>query len=491
VRRATLPATLLCVLILTPANQARQDADLPAPVRVTPTTPPVEWKAPPGTADDCLLPINLPTALQLAGVRPLDVAAASERIAVAAAQLDRARVLWLPTLYFGADYERHDGRIQDTPGVITDTSKSNLLVGAGPSAIFSVSDALLAPLASRQDVRARQAALQTARNDSLLAVAEAYFNVQQARGELFGALDTRRRADAVLQKTIGLAEDFVAPVDKVRARAELARRNQVIELARERWRVAGADLNRILRLDPATLVEPMEPAHLRITLVDPGWGVDDLIAFGLTNRPELADRQAAVQATLTRLRQERLRPLVPSVVLRGNATNPGGSLSTGVFGGGMNDSLNHFSTRNDLDVQLIWELQNLGFGNLARVREREADNRLAVLELFRTQDQIAAEVAQAHAQLRSAVARLGDAEAEQRDAAASADQHLEILGQTHKVGNAQVPIIRPQEATAAVQALAQAYADYYAAVADHNRAQFRLYRALGKPAEAIMCPASH
>jgi len=36
-----------------------------------------------------------------------------------------------------------------------------------------------------------------------------------------------------------------------------------------------------------------------------------------------------------------------------------------------------------------------------------------------------------------------------------------------------------------VQALAQAYTDFYAAVADYNRAQFRLYRALGHPAQCL------
>ena len=38
---------------------------------------------------------------------------------------------------------------------------------------------------------------------------------------------------------------------------------------------------------------------------------------------------------------------------------------------------------------------------------------------------------------------------------------------------------------AAVQALAQAYSDYYGAVADYDRAQFRLYHALGHPAQAL------
>jgi hypothetical protein len=42
-----------------------------------------------------------------------------------------------------------------------------------------------------------------------------------------------------------------------------------------------------------------------------------------------------------------------------------------------------------------------------------------------------------------------------------------------------------------VQALAQAYNDYYGAVADYDRSQFRLYRALGHPAQALAeasCP---
>ena len=47
-------------------------------------------------------------------------------------------------------------------------------------------------------------------------------------------------------------------------------------------------------------------------------------------------------------------------------------------------------------------------------------------------------------------------------------------------------VIRPQEAVASVQTLSQSYADYFAAVADANRAQFRLYRALGQPAQKLL-----
>ena len=48
-------------------------------------------------------------------------------------------------------------------------------------------------------------------------------------------------------------------------------------------------------------------------------------------------------------------------------------------------------------------------------------------------------------------------------------------------GRVVILVIRPQEVVAGVLALALAYNDYFGAVADYNRAQFRLYRALGQP----------
>jgi outer membrane protein TolC len=427
----------------------------------------------------------LPTALQLSNVRPIDIAVASERIRLAVAQQERAQVLWLPTLQMGVDYFRHDGRIQNVEGNLFDTSKSALMVGAAPIAVFAVSEALLEPLAARQVVRARQADLQAATNDSVLAVAEAYFNVQQARGELAGAEDAARRAQDLVLRVERLTDprfkvEIVAPSELSRARTELARRRQAVHTARERWRSASADLVRVLRLDAPALIEPLEPPHLRVTLLGLDRPVDDLIPIGLMNRPELASQQALVQATLERLRLERIRPLVPSVLLRGAATNPAGTLAGGVFGGGRDESLNHFGARGDFDVQVLWELQNLGLGNRARVNERRAEHQLSVLELFRIQDRIAAEVAQAYAQAESAAARVGEAETELKNAVDSVEKNFEGMRQP-KAGAALFN--RPQEVVAAVQALAQAYADYYGAVGDYNRAQFRLYRALGHPAQ--------
>ncbi|HVK17713.1 MAG TPA: TolC family protein [Fimbriiglobus sp.] len=443
--------------------------------------------APAGVADTRPLPITLPTALQLAGVNPLDIAVATERLRIASAQYDRARVLWLPNLSAGVDYFRHDGQIQDIVGTVFTTSRSSVLVGGGPGLSVAAADALYAPLAARQVIRARQADVQAARNDSTLAVAEAYFAVQQARGEVAGSADSVRRAEELVRRAEQLAPGLVPTVEVSRARAELARRKQAVEAAYERWQVSSADLTRLLRLDPAAVVEPAEDPALRVELVNLACPVDDLIPVALTNRPELASQQALVQATLARLRQEKVRPLVPSVALRGVGSNTPG-LSSGYFGGGVNDSVGNFGGRNSMDLQLVWQLDNLGFGNRAAVREREAENRLALVELLRVQDRVAAEVAQALARAKRAANRVKEAEGGVRSAAETAEKNLQGLGQTKRVGEQLVLVFRPQEAVAAVTALDQAYRDYYAAVADANRVHFALYRALGQPAQALLAP---
>src|SRR5262249_6912617 len=130
--------------------------------------------------------------------------------------------------------------------------------------------------------------------------------------------------------------------------------------------------------------------------------------------------------------------------------------------------------------------QNLGFGNRARVNEGRGLNRLSMLELFRIQDQVAADIVQAYFLARSAAERVKQAENEIKDALEVARENIKNVGQTKRTsGNLIVLLIRPQEAVASVEALVQAYNDYYGAVADYNRAQFRLYRALGHPAQLL------
>jgi outer membrane protein TolC len=434
-----------------------------------------------------ILPINLAAALKLSSASPIDVQLAAERIRLASAQLDQAKALWLPTITAGSDYNRHDGPIQDVAGSIINTSRSSTMLGVGSgigsAAVFSPTDAIFAPLAAGQLVAARTADTATAANNALVAVTDAYFAVEQARGELAGARDATRRINDVVARVKKLSPGLVSELEVTRAETHLARRQAAELAALERWQVASAELARILRLQPTAQLEPLEPPELQIHLIDDRQSVDELVAVGLTYRPELASNQAQVQATLTLLRQEKLRPLIPSVLLRGFSTPVTGTLGYGLFGGGNNGTISNFGSREDFDLQVLWQLDNLGFGNAARIRGRESELRAATLELFKIQDRVAAEVTQAHAQAEQARRRVGFAEVETKLAIESYDKNFGALGQIRHAGELVQTVVRPQEVIAAVQDLAQAYYNVYGAIADSNRAQFRLYRALGRPAQ--------
>lgn len=434
---------------------------------------------------DTVYPITLTAALKLAGSRPLDIAIADQQVTLASKQLDRARLAWVPNVVVGVDYFRHDGGQQNFAGDIVRSSRGSYMVGVGPNAVVSLTEAVFGPLAAKQDLKARSAFRQAVENDTALAVVEAYFGAQQARGELAGAVLAEAKAREVATKAEKLADALVPPLEASRAKVELSRREQAVATARERWRTASAELVRLLRLKPGLLVEPVEEPYLPVTVIDPTVTAEVLLPVALATRPELAGQQAVAQAAAERVRQERARPLLPSLGLRSVSTNPSGSLAWGGFGGGPNDTRQAFGSRFDMSAQVMWEFQAFGLANRVRVGERRAEHTLATLELVRTQDRIAAEVTTVFAQARAAGERLAKAEPALREAVELVEQSLKGMGQTKRVGDTNVLLVRPQEVVAAVQLLAQANADFYAAVADYNRGQFRLYRALGHPAHVL------
>ncbi|HVL12145.1 MAG TPA: TolC family protein, partial [Gemmata sp.] len=117
---------------------------------------------------------------------------------------------------------------------------------------------------------------------------------------------------------------------------------------------------------------------------------------------------------------------MPTVGLRGVGGQVPG-LAGGYFGGGINDDLSNFGGRFSFDLQAVWEVQNLGFGNRAIVREREAERRQALLQLLKTQDRVSAEVVQALAQARRSANRLKAAEDGVANAVETAEKNLRGL----------------------------------------------------------------
>jgi outer membrane protein TolC len=444
-----------------------------------------ELKTAPLEPTDLRFPINLATALRLSDARPLIVAAAQASVWVAEAQLTRAKVLWIPSILFGVDYIRHDGGGPDfNKGIMTAPSVNFFYAGPSLWQYVNLTDAIFQPLAARQDLNSRHWDVQSAKNDALLQTADAYFLVHQSRGQYAGALYTVERGQKLLEKITQLSRELVPKVEVERARNLFADLEQQAVAARQEWRVHSANLTQVLRLDPRAVVEPLEHDHVQITLIDPGRPLDDLLPIALTNRPELASRQALVQAAEVRIRQEKMRPLLPLVTLNG-FQSAGMLIQGGIFAIGPNSSLNQWRGRDDVSIQLMWQLENFGIGNLARIKARRGNESRAIIDLRRTQDMVAADVNRALARLQSAAARVLQADRALRTGIITFNGHLEGLGETRRFGEVLVLIYRPQEAVYSLQLLKVAFDEYFTTVAEYNRAQFELFHALGYPAREL------
>jgi outer membrane protein TolC len=468
---------------------ASNSAEQPMPYAPRPMPGPAEAGAPVG-GTDALAPqgvaINLATAMQLAGVRPLDIEAAMVQVRQALAVQLQANALLIPTLNAGVDYFRHDGVAQQIfQGPNFRKGRQSFFVGGGPSLFVGVTDAIFNPLAARRVVDARRADVQTARNDVLFNVSQAFFELQSARGRLMGVGASIARAEMLVEFATALAPSLIAPLEINRAKAELESLRQTEQLAIRDWRVSSARLAEVLLLEPDTLLEPVEPPFLQVTLVSCDQSAKELVPIAVNNRPEISSRRELVAAADALLRREQKRPFLPNLIVT-SSTTTNGLLAAGNLSSGANGSLGSNGSALGVDVGAVWQLQNGGIGNVGRIREQRAERDLASIEFTRTVYRVKAEVTQAVARLQTARARVVATAEGLRQAIESADKNFIGLRETARpAGELLRLIIRPQEVVAAIIALETAYEQYAPAVNEYNTAQFDLYRALGQPAQWV------
>jgi outer membrane protein TolC len=436
----------------------------------TPAVPPSER----------VYPIDLTTALRLAEIENPLIAEARQRIGEALAIRQGAMVLLLPSLNWGINYHGHTGNLQRSSGRILNLDENSLYFGGGAGAvaaspvevpavsIFSqLTDAIFEPLAARQMVEAARFGASATANSILLEVAELYFELLAAEADLGVRLETAVQATEVARLTRAYAQAQQGrEADAERAATELSLVVDEIRQAEEQVAVVAAQLSRRLHLDQSVRVRPIAPKIEMTTIVDPGAPLPALIEAALVGRPEVGAKSASVAAAEVRHKQERYRPLLPTIWV---------GFSGGAFGGGSNvapPQLSNFGGRTDFDVQLFWTLRNLGAGNLSLIKRRQAEVGQAVGERSRALAEIRTEVASAFAEV-SASRRQVAVTTRQLDSA--------VIGFREDLERIKNTVGRPIEVVNSLELLNQARVDRIRAVMDYNKAEVRLFVSLGSP----------
>ena len=173
-------------------NQSAPDA-LSSPATPTNIYSPKDYA--PTLLDDQFTPIDLPSAVRLAGVQNPDLFLARQRVVEAAALRQLAAAQLLPSLNLGTNFDAHSGPLQQSNGNILNVSRSALYAGAGANAVaagtvnipgvvwnLNVSNSIYGILVARQVVNQRQFANLQTNNDILQEVAVAYYELLRAEG---------------------------------------------------------------------------------------------------------------------------------------------------------------------------------------------------------------------------------------------------------------------------------------------------------------------
>lgn len=416
-------------------------------------------------------PIDLLTALQLAEGQNPDIALARERIREALAAQEGAEVLWYPSLELGSTWIRHDGQIQRANGEVFTTGRSSLFVGGGPALNLRLGEALFAPLAARQLTVARHAGAAAVNNDRLLEVALTYLDLLQVHAELQINAEALANARELYQINLDLERSGkVALADTAQSRVEVLVRERDRHELTGRLATATARLARLLQLPPDISLQPLDPLLKPQMLVPDGIPLPELLAQGLSHRPELAESRALIQAAVERWRAARAATCVPDLRL---------GVSSGGFGGGINEFFGDFNGRVDVTTGLVWQLRNFGLGDLALIRERQSQVTQASLRQQALTAEIAAQIVTAYQQAQA-----------RRQALELAAEAVLTASQAHMLNEQLIQRApeqrRPNEVLRSLQTLARVRLDYLAIVAEFNRSQFRLYTALGNPPRSAL-----
>ncbi len=234
--------------------------------------------------------------------------------------------------------------------------------------------------------------------------------------------------------------------------------------AEEAALVASARVSQQLSADPSVVIVPQEDNVVPIDLVPiETLPMGDLVATGLSNRPELSASRSLVCEAVNRLRREENAPWLPSILL---------GVSYGGFGAGVGGQITNGGPRLDFDGVAWWEVRNLGFGEHAARENARAQIQQARMREVETLDLVAREIVEAYSQVQARRRLIASAQQGIAAAQKSYDRNLERIRNVQGL---------PIETLQSIQALDAARREYLRAVVDYNTAQFRLHRALGWP----------
>lgn len=407
--------------------------------------------------------IDLPAALRLAGARNLDVELARERLKEAQAGKQSAVAQFFPWIAPGVSYHRRDGVAQAVPsGVISDAHFQSYSPGVTLTAQLTLGDAIYNSLAAKQLVKASDHALESQRQDAILQAAQGYFEL--VKGKVL--VEVERQAIQVSQDYEQQLHEAVAAGiafkgDELRVQSQTEHYRIALEQALEQERMAGVNLAQVLHLDSRVALTAQDDGLAPLVIFSTNVAMNSLVEQALRTRPELKQSEATMAAARETKNGAVYGPLIPSL---------GAQVYGGGLGGGPDSGHSTFAGEGDYSVGLSWRVGPGGLFDSGRVNASKARMAEARVLDSKLKDSIVSQVVAGLVRLNSTAAQIRLAERN----LATATESLRLTRERKQFG---VGIVL--EDIQAQQTVTQARSDYVTAVAEHDKAQYGLSKAVG------------
>jgi outer membrane protein TolC len=492
-RRLALALSPACLWLLTGCAQlrpalalaptvvrAQAPGEVPLTLPALPTQAPVSPKPPgpevapppqpilaPNGGSVHSLPINLDTVLRLAQDQNGQVAIARAKVDEAFAQRDLAAKAWLPDLWIGTAYYRHEGGIQNEDGTLTHSSFGSLFAGTELRGRFDLREAVFQKVDAERKVWQQKAELSRLTSENLMEATDAYMDLLAARASEAVARDLRSKLVTLLERAEAKAKiEPGVEVEVAAIRAELSQQDQTIRRLRAGARNAAAKLLYLLGLDPSAELVVMDRQLVPFRLVDVNLPVEVFVQQALATGPGIREMEGLLNLiNQAAAKAGGMEMLIPTLDVR---------MAEGLFGTGPG-SRSDWDNRFDIAIQARW---NLTPWLTAEERKRVAHARMAQANLS-YQDlraKLTMGVQESYESVRSGREQVGIAERQITAATDSYERSSDRLASNLKGASA-------AEVLGAVRGLERARLTYVQAVRDLDKAQLRLLIILGLGSE--------
>jgi outer membrane protein TolC len=412
-----------------------------------------------------VVPINLDTVLRLAEEQNRQIMLAREKLNESQIEQQLAASAWLPDVYGGVGYYRHEGANQNPDGTFTKGSFGALFPGIEIQTELDLKEATYRRIKAGQQLWQQKGELAKVGNETLLEAATTYIDLLTARrGEAVGEQLGNYEAE-LLTRAEKLNNDGSLKFLVEGLKAGTAGRQQALAKLQQQGDAASMKLAYLLGLPHTARLLPLDKSLSPIDLVDASPPVEVLIDLAVKNGPGVREMEGLLETIHSGMAEmEGPKKFLPVIQL---------AAVEGAFGAGQDAQLD-WGNRFDLGIQASWNLTEF---LTARQKRQQAQSRLA----------------QAHFSFDDLQAKLALGVQEARAEILSGKQQLEAGGEMvkHASENYRLSHLRLLgdapgsslgEVMQSIRALEMAHFNYLQALRDYNKAQIRLLLLLGPTA---------